>query len=128
MYFQVHWLGEVFTTACLSSVELHQSQCVWVEPLLDLLMQAHPVKWDKELDHFLFQYRTGKLKEFSLLPSPTPFSVIFNHNPINSSISDDDKENIDESSTPRRRKLQSSVLQVSNVLNIFYMHIYLVIF
>lgn len=110
--FQVKRLGENFSDICLTSIEPQESQCTWVEPLFHVLTQAHPIKWDKELDHFLFLYRTGKITEFISPTSVPPFSCMFNHDPISLCLPDEDKENIIEGAVSRRRKLQSSILQV----------------
>lgn len=90
-------------------------ECSWVGEVLDPFVQQNPSAWDQELDRFLFHYRTVGLQGNHI----SPFLVLFGRNPTGY-VSEEDKENINiieeekalEVPTKRRR-LQSSILQVS---------------
>uniref|UniRef100_A0A1B6DJK0 C2H2-type domain-containing protein n=1 Tax=Clastoptera arizonana TaxID=38151 RepID=A0A1B6DJK0_9HEMI len=116
---RVKCVGENFGDISLTVVDSQESQCFWVDSLFHVLIQAHPIKWDKELDNYLFLYRTGKVTEFVSTSTVSPFSCIFNHDPINICSPDEDKENNIEGTVSRRRKLQSSILQCRHCDEIF---------
>lgn len=85
------------------------AHCQWVKKLVGDLMGMYP-EWDKHLNHFLFQYRTGRLKSFSSTNCCTPFSALFNHNPLNAVNVKEKKEYIDndEYSSASEKKQVSS--------------------
>lgn len=65
----------------------------WVTQLVSLLVQRHPSKWDKELDRFLYQFRTGGMKQFSAKLQASPFYAMFNRKHCQE-VSEQNKENI----------------------------------
>lgn len=117
-----------------SLVDETGADCKWVKSLVDTLVQTYP-DWDQNLNKFLFQYRTGQLKSFNSSQSNvTPFSAIFNHNPINVielDSDDENKENIDdqisitEKKNPCNNSFKVSLCYLACVCVFFY---YLFIF
>ncbi|KAJ4442037.1 hypothetical protein ANN_11903 [Periplaneta americana] len=89
------------------------SQCSWVGKLLSDFVEANHSSWDLELERFLFECCTTSNAE-----SPSPFTIMFGRSPV-SCLEEEDKENRVGKEKPvevlsKRRRLQSSILQVSN--------------
>jgi hypothetical protein len=108
------------TSACDTAIHsllvfLHENlcQCTWVGKLLDEFVATNPHAWDLELERFLFEYCTTAGRG-----SSSPFSIMFGRSPV--SYLEEDKENRDVTDEEKpadilskRRRLQSSILQVS---------------
>ncbi|KAF6215658.1 hypothetical protein GE061_010414 [Apolygus lucorum] len=64
----------------------------WVPQLVAILVKRFPTKWDKELDRFLYQFRTGNIKQLGTKFLATPFYSMFNRKHCLDQLQED-KEN-----------------------------------
>uniref|UniRef100_A0A0A9XZG8 Gypsy retrotransposon integrase-like protein 1 n=1 Tax=Lygus hesperus TaxID=30085 RepID=A0A0A9XZG8_LYGHE len=64
----------------------------WIAQLVAILVKRFPTKWDKELDRFLYQFRTGGIKQLSTKFPATPFYSMFNRKHCLDQLQED-KEN-----------------------------------
>jgi hypothetical protein len=76
-------------------------------------VETNPHAWDLELERFLFEYCTTAGRG-----SSSPFSIMFGRSPISYLEEDKENQNVTDEGKPtetlsKRRRLQSSILQVS---------------
>lgn len=72
----------------------------------------------------ILQYRIGELKDLTPQLASSPFSILFNHDPLGFTTPDQDKENVNESNSGyhlRHRKPGPSILQVLNIHSIYFL-------
>ncbi|XP_073988242.1 uncharacterized protein isoform X2 [Rhodnius prolixus] len=77
--------------------------CGWVISLLTFLVDKKPYRWDRELDKFLYQFRSGEMKQFPNICSNDeesfgivcPFYAMFQRSPcpLSAATAVEDKEN-----------------------------------
>ncbi|XP_075213054.1 uncharacterized protein LOC142319548 [Lycorma delicatula] len=119
---ELRWKVRNITDIRLSLVDKPAAKCQWVLKLVDNLVQTY-TDWDQNLNQYLFRYRTGQLKAFNPPYGCTPFSSLFNHDPLGVVDNDDDfnKENIDDdcSVVSKKRKPQNNTLQCEYCHDVF---------
>ncbi|KAK9510095.1 hypothetical protein O3M35_004951 [Rhynocoris fuscipes] len=95
--------------------------CGWVDSLLAHLVDKKPHRWDRELDKFLYQFRTGEMKHFvricasddDYIGTVCPFYSMFQRPPcpLSATAASEDKENsfpISSCKTKFKRKREIS--------------------
>ena len=106
------------TNNFLSLVPEDSSECVWLRKLWDDFVSVNVETWDLELERFLFKYCVSASKE-----TVSPFSAMFDRSPVSSLEENKENNHIVENNkftetVSKRRRLQSSILQVCQISKI----------